>query len=220
MAVLTPKTFYSNISIEGKFKSDFPTEIVKNEPMFFNCDVDFAYENGGPITKEFLMKLPFDWHKNSVFDSRVHMLMKNWFPCIPGFHHDDVPRDKDGQPNYENPEYFSEHIMGLVNGEICPTIFACGECDMPSITNGEIVYKIWHNKVAELIQNNELQSYECKSGDLIKFNWQSFHTGQKAKQSGWRWFGRISRNTNRIKNITNEIRRQVQVYLEFPMEGW
>ena len=36
MAVLTPKKFYSSIRIDGSFKCDFPTEIIKNEPMFFN----------------------------------------------------------------------------------------------------------------------------------------------------------------------------------------
>ena len=39
-------------------------------------------------------------------------------------------------------------------------------------------------------------------------------------RNGWRWFGRVSRNTDRVKNITNEIRVNAQVYLEFPMEGW
>ena len=37
--------------------------------------------------------------------------------------------------------------------------------------------------------------------------------------AGWRWFGRLSRNTDRVRKITNEVRQQAQVYLEFPMEG-
>ena len=148
------------------------------------------------------------------------MLMKNWFPCIPGYHHDDVPRDSLGQPDYENPQYHSEHLMGLVNGIICPTIFALGEVEMPAVPSGEIIYKKWHDVVEQEIKNNKLHTYECSSGTLINFDWQAFHTGQKAKTNGWRWFGRLSRNTERVNHITNEIRRQVQVYLEFPMEGW
>lgn len=212
--------FNSGFSWSGIFNKDYDESIIKNEPMFFNCSYDFAFENGGPITKSFLSALPFWWKTNSVFDSRVHMLMKNWYPCIPGYHHDDVPRGLNGQPNYDNPEYTSEHIMGLVNGEICPTIIAQGECEMPQVPEGEIVYKVWHKKVDDLIKSKEMVPFECPSGVLIYFNWQTFHTGQKAKNNGWRWFGRISRNTNRTKNITNEIRKQVQVYLEFPMEGW
>ena len=46
------------------------------------------------------------------------------------------------------------------------------------------------------------------------------HTGQRANKSGWRWFIRLSRNTDRQKHMTNELRRQVQVYLEPATEGW
>ena len=52
------------------------------------------------------------------------------------------------------------------------------------------------------------------------FDWQTFHAGVKAVAGGWRWFGRVSRNTDRTKNITNEIRVNAQVYLDFLTEGW
>lgn len=42
----------------------------------------------------------------------------------------------------------------------------------------------------------------------------------RANKDGWRWFARVSQSTNRADFITNEIRNQVQVYMEFPMEGW
>jgi hypothetical protein len=80
--------FNSSIVDRGEFVADWPAEIIKNEPMFFNCDLNFAFENGGPITEAFIRTLPEDWQDcNPVLDSRVHMLMKGWFPCIPGFHH-------------------------------------------------------------------------------------------------------------------------------------
>ena len=66
----------------------------------------------------------------------------------------------------------------------------------------------------------KLVEYEAESGKYIQFDCNTFHTGVKAVKGGWRWFIRLSRNTDRTKNITNEIRRQVQVYLEEPMAGW
>jgi len=48
----------------------------------------------------------------------------------------------------------------------------------------------------------------------------SFHQGTAAVQSGWRWFCRVSRNTKRALEPKNEIRKQVQVYMKNPMEGW
>jgi hypothetical protein len=227
MSATTEKIFESDIKLMNKFECS--DEAVKKEPMFFNSDYQFAYENGGEITKSFLAALPDDWKSNVVFDSRVHMLMPGWYPAIPGYHHDDVPRPEipvgqhfitAGQPDYDNPRYKAEHIMGLVNAEICPTKFVIGECKMPSIPEGELIYRKWHEEVKQLIADNKVQVVDAPNKQLIYFDWQCFHTGDKAVTNGWRWFGRISRNTERVNKITNEIRTQVQVYLEFPMEGW
>ena len=217
------RTFNSQIAEVGKFALAVPNEVIKHEPMFFNCDLHYAYSNGKHITRSFIDALPKSWHKDDVvFDSRVHMLMPGWFPCIPGYHHDDIPRlsNNTGQPNYNNPEYYSEHILGVVNADICPTEFAIGKCTMPSVKNNEIIYKKWHLEVEKLITDWELIVYKAKDRTLYAFDWQTFHTGTKAVANGWRWFGRVSRNTDRTKHITNEIRVNSQVYLEFPMEGW
>lgn len=214
-------TFNSDISVGKKFLMDEPSEdMVKNEPMFFNSSVRFAMEFGGPITKAFLSSIPEDW-AYGIFDSRVHMLMKDWHPCIPGYHHDDVPRNTNsGQPNYINPSYKSQHIMGLVNGAICPTKFALGACSMPEVPEGKTIYREWHLEIERLIKDKQLSVVHAPSLYLVHFDCNSFHSGQKAIRGGWRWFGRISRNTDRCNNKTNEIRRQVQVYLEFPIDGW
>jgi len=230
MASTQPRTFLSRMEIVGQFQADWPVEAIKNEPMFFNCDLDYCWKHGGPITKAFLVELPFEW-KNSdiVIDTRTHMLMPGWFPAIPGWHHDDVPRPivgpgqhfiTAGQPDYDNPRYHAEHIMGLVNGDVCPTKFIAGSCPMPAIPEGELIYRRWHQEIEDLIYKDAVEVIEAPSGKLLYFDWQTFHTGQKAVKSGWRWFARVSRNTDRTKQITNEIRKQVQVYMEFPMEGW
>lgn len=214
--------FKSKANTLRKFAHLISNEEIKNEPMFFNADLNFAYKNGGDITKSFINNLPEEWQgDNLVFDSRVHMLMPGWYPCIPGWHHDDVPRSlANGQPNYENPEYFSEHILGIVNSQICPTKFAIGEVFMPKIIGDEIVYKKWNDIVESEIKEGVLFVNEIMDRTLTYFNAHTFHTGQKAIKKGWRWFGRVSRNTDRVKNITNEIRVNSQVYLEFPTQGW
>lgn len=211
--------FNSQITELADFYCNYTNDEIKNEPMFFNCSADFAYSWGGNITRSFLrsfekLNIPID----SVFDSRVHMLMPGWYPCIPGWHHDDVARGSNGQPDYINLRYKSKHVCGLVNAEICPTAFAIGECNL-EIPEG-IIYKQWHNEVDKLIECGKMNRVEAKSGKVIYFDWQTFHTGQKAVKNGWRWFGRLSWDTERTKNITNEIRKQVNVYLEFPTEGW
>lgn len=223
------KTFYSTMTPLQCFAPDVSNDEIKNEEMFFNSDLIFAYERGGPITRSFIDSLPLDWRRDVVFDSRVHMLMPGWYPAIPGYHHDDVPRPEipvgqhfitAGQPDYDNPRYKSEHIFGLVNAQVCPTNFAIGTCTMPEIPEGELIYREWHKEVEKRIADGSMLLMPAADRTLIRFDWQSFHSGSKAVGNGWRWFGRVSRNTDRVKTITNEIRRNAQVYLEFPMEGW
>lgn len=229
MGASTPKHFKSEILDVGPFEADWPETAVKGEPMFFNAHPEWAAANGGPITKAFVLALPASYRMYGVLDTRVHMLMPGWYPAIPGFHHDDVPRPPiptgqhfitAGQPDYDNPRYKSQHIMGLVNADLCPTLFALGKCTMPAIPEGGLIYRAWHQEVQKLLADGRLSPWECPNGRLIWFDWQSFHTGQKCRKGGWRWFGRVSLFTDRTRKITNEIRQQVQVYLEFPMEGW
>lgn len=202
---------------------------IKNEPMFFNSDLDFAWSKGGDITRSFIEALPAEWLYNPiVFDSRVHMLMPGWYPAIPGYHHDDVPRPKipvgqhfatAGQPDYDAPRYLSEHICGLVNAHVAPTNFALGDCSMPAVSEGPI-YRTWHKEVERLLEAGELENFTAPDRTLINFDWQTFHTGTQAVTSGWRWFGRVTRQSDRCLEVSNEIRVNAQVYLEFPMEGW
>lgn len=215
----------SRIQLGKHFDDDWTTDQIKNEPMLFNCDLHGALILAGPITREFLQafineqELQRSEYHSYVVDTRVHMLMKGWFPCIPGYHHDDVPRSgPNGQPNYTTPEYRSEHVMGLVNGHICPTEFAIG--DMPFEVPDGIIYKQWHEDVVHYVNDGRLSAIHAPSGQLVYFNDRTWHQGTRAISDGWRWFGRISWNTHRSKTVTNELRRQVQVYLENPMEGW
>lgn len=212
--------FNSQIKLLGAMPS-FDESIVKNEPMFFNASPAFAYENGGPITRAFL-ELTGMLNTPCVIDTRVHMLMKGWYPCIPGWHHDDVPRTTlTGQPNYKTPEYFAKHILGLVNGDICPTQFALGECEMPEVPEEKVCYREWHPVIDKLCESGKMTRYDATGNPILAFDAHSFHQGQKALANGWRWFGRISYDTFRLKTITNETRKQVQVYIPAPdYMGW
>lgn len=211
------------ISSRAKVFDDFysPTEsddVVKNEPMFFGCDLQFAFDHGGSITRKFIEKIDVS-SLTAVFDSRVHMLMPGWYPCIPGFHHDDVERSRvDGQPNYNTASYRCNHIMGLVNGDICPTEFAVGDAEFSDVPIGEVIYRKWHAEVESAIDTKKLSAFHAPSGKLIWFDDRTWHRGTQAIRTGWRWFGRVTFGSKR-KHV-NEIRKQVQVYLPTPNDGW
>lgn len=211
----------SQFTLGAKLERTFTPEEVKNEPMLFGCNAFYAMALGGALTKAFLESLPDDWHAAAdlVVDSRVHMLMPGWFPAIPGYHHDDVPRSRsDGQPNYENPEYRSEHVMMLVNADVCPTAFAVGSLDFTAPPLGHTIYKEWHPDVESAVAAGILKLESIPDRTLAYFDDRTWHQATPAVGNGWRWFIRASRNTHR--KPVNELRRQVQVYLENPMEGW
>lgn len=211
--------FVSRVEVDGQLPAFSQTE-VKNEPMLFSCSAAVARALGGPITHAFLDALPHEWtsHPTFILDTRVHMLMKGWYPCIPGWHHDDVPRTSpDGQPNYDTPEYYAEHALALV-GDCCPTEFACGHIVLPGLPDGQTIYRAWHPLVEDAVRTNRLRLIRAQERAVYRFNAHTFHQGRPALHDGWRWFGRASIDTHR--QPTNELRRQTQVYLEFPMEGW
>lgn len=199
---------------------NFPQEIVKKEPMMFSADASFAYANGGILTREFIDNLTGEFHSNKqlIVDSRVHMLMPGMYPCIPGFHHDDVPRERsDGQPEYLNPSYKSKHCMAIFGGG-ARTKFALGCAPFPEVPLNQKYYKVWHPIVQDFVELGVLKRYDANYGEMIYFDWNSWHEGTPAYETAFRFFIRASINTNRKPK--NELRTQTQVYLEVPMEGW
>lgn len=207
--------------ILGDTMPRFNESDVKNEPMLFSCDRATAIALGSRITHSFIESLPESWLEamDLIVDTRVHMLMPGWFPCIPGWHHDDVPRTRtDGQPNYRTPEYTAKHAMALVGGDICPTEFALGKASFNEPQSGRVIYRDWHPVVDGMIRDGTLTKFICPSNKMVFFDWHSWHQGSRAVAGGWRWFGRATINTHR--KPSNEMRRQVQVYLENPMDGW
>jgi hypothetical protein len=193
---------------------------IKNEPMLFSVDLNHAHLLGGPITHQFLAHVR-EWAKGEkvIIDSRVHMLMRGWFPCIPGWHLDDVPRSRpDGQPDHANPSYKAEHLM-LCEGDASLTHFAVGDATLEDVPiGGGVVYGKWHYDIERLIHDGKLREIEVRNGEVVAFDWQCFHRGMPATKSGWRFFIRATKNTTRP--VTNELRKQVQVYLPEPNVGW
>ncbi len=209
----------SQIQIGPKLLS-FEQDLLKHEPMFFRASWNFAYEKGNMATRHFLVSLPYELqNENTLIDSRVHMLMPGWFPCIPGYHHDDVPRERaDGQPEYSNPSYRTNHALALYNGDICPTEFAIGEQEFSNPESHEVVYREWHKEVVNFITQKKLVVIKAPADHIIYFNDRTWHQGTKCVNRGFRLFIRASWGSNR--KPTNEIRTNANVYMETPMEGW
>jgi hypothetical protein len=151
--------------------------------------------------------------------------MRGWYPCIPGWHHDDVIRTNGGQPDYTS-KIRSEHAMTLINSDIAPTEYAEGRKWFTEPTDGRAFYGAWHPEVEKLVRDGKFTLRRAQDNQLIFFNDRVWHRGVPAVKDGWRWFIRISRYYDKTRRIergnprTNETRRQVQVYLSDPNKGW
>jgi hypothetical protein len=196
-------------------------EEIKNEPMLFSVDVEYALRNAGPITREFIRCSGLAESKEKwIIDSRVHMLMPGWLPAIPGYHTDDCERSRqDGQPNYINPSYRATHLMAVVDsGTGSLTEFVKTPMILDEVPLGQTVYKVWNDEVKARVARGELETWQVKSGDIVRFGHEDFHRVMPAIGNGWRYFIRASSGTPR--KFYNEIRKQVQVYMSDPEAGW
>lgn len=172
----------------------------------------------------------WDNQKFWSIDSRVHMLMEGMWPCIPGWHHDDVQRTlADKQPNYDD-DLRCEHAMFILNAHVAPTAFAIGTAGVKPWRGKGSMYGQWHDEVEQHVANGVLEKVECPNSQWVYFDDRTWHTGvQCGVEFGHRLFIRVGMNY-RIKDgvkvyeqppsRANEIRRNAQVYMPTPAQGW
>jgi len=108
--------------------------------------------------------------------------------------------------------------MVLYNGDICPTEFAIGEQVFSNPEDHQVIYKEWHNEVESLIKQKQLELVKAPNNQIIYFNDRTWHQGTRAVGKGFRLFIRATWGSK--LEPKNEIRRQSQVYMNNPMQGW
>jgi hypothetical protein len=197
----------------------FSEGVIKSEPMLYAADLEFAKKNAGEITKLFIERC-LSGHDDWIIDSRVHMLMPGWYPCIPGWHHDDVPRyTENGQPNYKNPDYKAEHIMCCWGDTAMPQFSLMNDYKLSYDKGSDAtIYKQFDEQINRISESDPNHIVSIIPGAPVYFTWQDIHRGVPASKSGWRFFIRASRNTFRQKY--NQIRINCNVYLSEVNAGW
>lgn len=223
----------SSFKILGKLDNVTPAESLKNTTMLHQCSWGKAFDHTEkdaiqPLQSLFL-NLPLSWQEADVLiDTRVHMLMPGWYPCVPGWHHDAVPRTRpDGQPNYAEDQMRAEHVLMILGDDIAGTEFIEGDFELTDPEKLSGVYACWHREVSQQIKESwSVGTVEqAKPGEIILFNDRTFHQGVPATGTGWRYFVRVSRFFNPDGTPTkvpakNEVRHQSQIYTPQPFAGW
>lgn len=199
--------------------SNFSQSRIKNETCFFRAGMRKARIHANDITQEFIDALPKEFCDDPTLkiDSRVHMLMPGWYPCIPGWHLDDVDRSTraDKQPDHITPSYRSQHIMAVV-GSCSLTQFVKSPLYLPNYRDGSgaVIYKQWDDIMQEV--DPEIVGVEDRG--IYRFDDRSLHRGMPAFERGFRFFIRAS--IGNPEPPADELRFNSNVYLPVVNAGW
>jgi hypothetical protein len=214
--------------LEGAPRITATAEEIEREPMLYNCAQRQTLRMGGDLTVRLLAAietvvgfLPGDFS----LDTRSHMLMRGWYPAIPGWHHDDIDRAENGQPDYDRAPRNDGRLMYTVVVDAsdqptgCMTEFlARGErVSVPwPVPEDRPVYSYWDAHI-----ENECRAPRAnlEDGVITVFDQGDFHRAMPAKATGWRWFARLTINPG-PRGAPAKIRRQAQVYLPVTNKGW
>ena len=206
-------------------------DLIRNEPMFYSAAWDFVMSKGGKLTLDVMAIITGSpqWQKDiahhaaigyhPVIDTKVVQLMPGWYPCIPGWHCDGVVRPASGdQPDMSRigePVYHYA-VSYASDDRLCPTLFVDNRVSL-EVDEGNVWASVNREVDAELSKDDPLDVREVKSGQMLRFNRATIHRCTAADRDGWRFFFRLSFFH---MPVANEIRKQVQVYLEDKGAGW
>lgn len=202
-------------------------DVIRRLPQFFRADAEYVYRLGGSVYRAILDAAPLRKRRRFIsIDSRVHMLMPGFYPCIPGWHCDDFLRTEPapGQPRlrdiYERPELEAEH-HAILMGKTAATEYACAPFALPGwIVSGPAVYADADREIQSHADERlgREETLFAPFGSFVSFGALVWHRGTEAKEHAWRLFVRITESDH--WQPRNEIRTQVQVYLTEPSKGW
>lgn len=197
-----------------------PEKNPEAETGFVKSSAKFVLENTNGMAHDALMKLKRylteeEFSRLSI-DTRTHLLFRDHYPCIPGWHCDFVSRNEAGiiEPN---PELDAKvrHFLVVV-GEPCPEFVAGHEIELPIETPH------WR-EVSQAVEAAELPRFAVESGTIYEFDATALHRGMPATKTGWRWFFRATlfpEGDKRNGDFLNKFRKHTQVYLVNEHTGW
>lgn len=201
---------------------------IKYAPQFYRADLDFIWKKANELGNLLMMELAIaidnskllaDFKYISV-DTRVHMLMPEMYPCIPGWHCDDFYRPDGAQPDLQNVLPAKHLALVLDAGSGSFTEYLTEAADLPApeelvTIDPDPIYGKYNAIIEEAVS---LKRKTVKSGELAVFGPLDFHRGMPATGRGWRFFMRATGSDHREPK--SELRTQTQVYLTKPFHGW
>ncbi|WP_099021209.1 hypothetical protein [Mycolicibacterium palauense] len=223
--------FNSNPAVIGE-KVNVNYDLIEATPNMRRASLSNAMLFGGPALRQCLESAPLVGnHKHIFVDTKVSMLMPGWWPAIPGWHTDGVPRYSVdaasvtpanwGKPSL--PLQISRHFEGyrpiyhtVHVGVDCATEFIDGLLHLPiDHDEDEQMYSEMTRKVNEC---HTLRKLRAPLGKWMTWDWWNIHQATQSEHRGWRLLVRVT-ESDQPPAEEDFIRPQNQVYV--PREfGW
>ncbi|MCG7607157.1 hypothetical protein [Mycobacterium sp. CnD-18-1] len=205
-------------------------KLIEGTPNLRRASLQNALLFGGPLVRQCLAIAPIVGDHRHVFvDTKVSMLMPGWWPAIPGWHTDGVPRiDADGinplgigRPSL--PEQLDQHEDGYAPryhtihvGNDCPTEFIDESVQLfMEHDRDEQMYAEMTRKIDSLV---DLRKLKAPEGRWVSWDWWNIHRATQATERGWRLLIRIT-ESDQPPAEQDFIRPQNQVYVSQEF-GW
>lgn len=208
-------------------------ELIEATPNLRRASLSNALLFGGPLVRRCLEVAPIVGDRPHVFvDTKVSMLMPGWWPAIPGWHTDGVPRKVMGTDNVYSstasgppslwaqldrhrdgysPRYHTIHV-----GNDCPTEFVDGLLHLP-IDHGEDE-EMYAEMTRKINSYTTLRKLRAPEGVWMSWDWWNIHQATQATERGWRLLIRVT-ESDAPPAERDFVRAQNQVYV--PREfGW
>lgn len=179
------------------------------EKSIYSATLDFAKENGGPITHSILKHIPKDYYniakKLNLYpniDIRIHKFEKflletndlTLYPAIPGLHWDGEWREAFFGQTKEIIRV-SHHLFGTIatSTGISNTRFLMNNIkSFRKTENREYEYELW-KEIEKIVSGiRDLKYYQVPDGHLTLFDPLALHEATPAKFPGLRYFFRCS----------------------------
>jgi hypothetical protein len=178
----------------------------------FRCPLDEAPKYL-PELAELFESVPVDNPSDWEIDVKIHMLMKDQYPCIPNWHCDNVPRDSDGKLRYDLVDLSAPKMLLWVSDEPTTEFLSSG-------TNFGRPIKS-HDDLAMLINTYECDRVKIPSQTWIEMDQLTPHRGTKSLNHTWRIFVRVTHKSLAPQRpVDSIIRRHCQVYLDAATFSW
>lgn len=177
----------------------------------FRCPLPLAYDlmpelqalyDSAPVRD------PSQWE----LDLKIHMLMKDQYPCIPNWHCDNVPRIG-GRVDYSHTSSTAPPMLLWVS-DGPETEFLEHMLFLDKEPEG-------HRELAEAIRESGVGVRKITPQTWISMDQRTPHRGTQATKDGWRVFARLTHNSiTPDRPVLSHHRRHCQVYLDATAFEW